>query len=181
MKRTTLTLTVLASLVLTACGSDEHQDIKLWMNEVTKDMKGRVSPLPEIKPFPIVSYETSELMDPFNSAKIEPEKKPDVGDGKGLKPDLNRFKEPLEAYPLDSLKMKGLIQKNKMKNAIIMAGSTVYLVKIGNYIGQNFGVITDITPSDVQLRERIQDTNGEWVERTSTLQLAEQQMETKKK
>lgn len=176
MKQIVLALTVLASLALGACSSEENQDIKLWMNEVTKDMKGRVPPLPEIKPFPIVSYETAELMDPFNPAKIEPEKKPDGGGGSGVKPDFNRFKEPLEAYPLESLKLTGLIQKGKLINAIIMADKTIYLVKIGNYMGQNFGIITDITPSEVQLKEQVQDASGDWVERTSTLQLLEQEM-----
>lgn len=176
MKRIALALIVLAGLALTACSSEEHQDIKLWMNEVTKDMKGRVPPLPEIKPFPIVSYEAAELMDPFNPAKIEPEKKPDGGGGGGVKPDFNRFKEPLEVYALESLKMIGLIQKGSMKNAIIRADKTVYLVKIGNYMGQNFGIITDITSSEVQLREQVQDPSGDWVERTTALPLQEQEM-----
>ncbi|MDD5176580.1 MAG: pilus assembly protein PilP [Sterolibacterium sp.] len=175
MMRIVLTLTVLASLALSACSSEEHQDIKLWMNEVTKDMKGRVPPLPEIKPFPIVSYEAADLMDPFNPAKIEPEKKPEGG-GSGVKPDFNRFKEPLEAYALDSLKLTGLIQNGRMRNAIIMADKMIYVVKIGNYMGQNFGIITDITASEVQLREQVQDASGDWVERTSTLQLLEQEM-----
>jgi type IV pilus assembly protein PilP len=174
MSRFALILAILCGLLLTACGSEEHQDIKLWMNEVTKDMRGRVPPLPEIKPFPIVSYEAGELMDPFNFAKIEPDKKPE-GRGGGAKPDLNRFREPLEAYPLDSLKMIGLIQKGRMTNAIIMADKKVYVVKIGNYMGQNFGIITDITQSEIQLREQVQDASGDWVERAGSLQLQEQE------
>ncbi|MFA7270334.1 MAG: pilus assembly protein PilP [Sterolibacterium sp.] len=178
MSRIALIMTALSGLALTACSSEEHQDIKQWMNEVTKDMRGRVPPLPEIKPFPIVSYEAAELMDPFNSAKIEPDKKPEGGGGGGIKPDFNRFREPLESYPLDALKMIGLIQQGRMRNAIIMADKSVHLVKIGNYMGQNFGIITDITQSEVQLREQVQDASGDWVERTNSLQLQEQ--ETKK-
>ncbi|MBI5923410.1 MAG: pilus assembly protein PilP [Betaproteobacteria bacterium] len=174
MSKLALIMAVLASLVLSACSSEEHQDIKLWMNEVTKDMRGRVPPLPEIKPFPIVSYEAGELMDPFNSAKIEPDKKPESSGG-GAKPDLNRFREPLESYPLDSLKMIGLIQKGRMINAIIMADKKVYTVKIGNYMGQNFGIITEITQSEIKLREQVQDASGDWVERASSLQLQEQE------
>ncbi len=173
MSRLASAILIVTTVSLFACSSEEHQDIKLWMNEVTKDMKGRVPPLPEIKPFPIVSYEAVELMDPFNPAKIEPDKKPESSGG-GVKPDFNRFKEPLEAYSLDALKMIGLIQKGRMKNAIIMADKTVHLVKIGNYMGQNFGIITDITQSEVQLREQVQDTSGDWVERSSSLQLQEQ-------
>lgn len=174
MNRLALIVTALAGLALTACSSEEHQDIKQWMNEVTKDMRGRVPPLPEIKPFPIVSYDAAELLDPFNPAKIEPDKKPEGGGG-GVKPDFNRFREPLESYALDSLKMIGLIQKGRMINAIIMADKKVYVAKIGNYMGQNFGIITNITQSEVQLREQVQDASGDWVERTSSLQLQEQE------
>lgn len=177
MKRRAPILMLLAGLLLGACGSEEHQDLKQWMKDATKDMKGRVPPLPEIKPFPIVSYEAVELTDPFSAVKIGPDRKPEGGGG-GLKPDLKRFKEPLEAYPLDTLKMVGLIQQGKMLNAIIKADKAVHLVKIGNYMGQNFGMVTQITESEVQLRELIQDSAGDWVERPSSLQLQEQ--ETKK-
>ncbi|TRZ57883.1 MAG: pilus assembly protein PilP [Rhodocyclaceae bacterium] len=168
---------VLASLMLGACGTDEHQDLKQWMKEATKDMKGRIKPLPEMKPFPIVSYEAAEAIDPFSPAKIGPDRKPQGSDvGGGHKPDFNRFREPLEAYPLESLKMVGLIQKGKMMNAIIKADKSVHLVKIGNYMGQNFGMITEITESDLELRELIQDSVGDWVERAGRLQLQEQEM-----
>jgi len=177
MSRAGLLTVVVASLALAACSSDEHQDLKQWMKEVTKDMKGRVKPLPEMKPFPIVSYEAAEMTDPFNAAKIGPDKKPDgAGSGGGLRPDFNRFREPLESYPLESLKMVGLIQKAKMLNAIIKADKTVHLVKIGNYMGQNFGMVTQITDSEVHLRELVQDSAGDWVERPGTLQLQEQEM-----
>lgn len=175
MSRLMPTLAVLAALILTACGGDGHDDLRLWMKDATKDMKGRVPPLPEIKPFPIVSYDADERLDPFKPVGIDPEKK---AAGGGIKPDFDRRKEPLESYPLESLKMVGLLQQGKMKHAIIRAGAVVYQVKIGNYVGQNFGIITNISESEVQIRELVQDSNGDWVERTSTLQLQEQ--ETKK-
>ncbi len=173
--RILLPLSLMAGLLLSACGIDEHQDLKQWMQESSKDIKGKVLPLPEIKPFPIVSYETSDLLDPFNPSKIEPDKKANVGGG-GIKPDLNRFKQPLEAFPLESLKMVGLLKQGKMKNAIILADKTVYMVKIGNYMGQNFGMVVDITDAEVQLKELVQDSSGDWVERSNTLQLQEQEM-----
>lgn len=177
MSRATLIALALASLALGACGSDEHQDLKQWMKDATKDMKGRVKPLPEIKPFPIVSYEATDMTDPFSPTKIGADKKPaGTGKGGGLTPDFNRFKEPLEAYPLESLKMVGMIQKDKMLHAIIKADKSVHLVKIGNYLGQNFGMIIQITESEVQLRELVQDSAGDWVERPATLQLQEQEM-----
>lgn len=176
MSRIRLLPCLLASLLLSACSSDEHQDVKEWMKDASKDIKGRVLPLPEIKPFPIVSYDAADLLNPFSPSKIEPEKK--VEGGGGIKPNFNRFREPLEAYPLESLKMVGLLKQGKMKNAIIRADNKAYLVKIGNYLGQNFGMVVDITDSETQLKELVQDSSGDWVERTSALQLQEQ--ETKK-
>jgi len=70
------------------------------------------------------------------------------------------------------------LKQEKMTNAIIRADNKAYLVKIGNYLGQNFGMIVDITDSEVQLKELVQDSSGDWVERPSSLQLQEQ--ETKK-
>jgi type IV pilus assembly protein PilP len=159
-----------ACLLLVGC-TDEHQDIQQWMNQATKNLKGRVKPLPEIKPSTIVSYTASSLVDPFNPSRLEPEKKP----GKGLTPDLNRPKEPLEAFPLESLTMVGTLMMGKSVHAIIKADKTLYQVKVGNYMGQNFGRITKITESEVVLKELVQDSSGEYTERTSTLQLQEKQ------
>ncbi len=178
MKRRTGWSLVLVGIMLSACGADEHQDLKQWMQDASKDIKGKVMALPEIKPFPIVSYETSDLIDPFKPSKIEPDKNLQGASGGGLKPDFDRIKEPLEAYPLEALKMVGLLKQGRMTNAIIMADKTVHRVKVGHYMGQNFGMIINITDTEVQLRELVQDSSGDWVERASTLQLQEQ--ETKK-
>jgi type IV pilus assembly protein PilP len=164
----------LLPLLLVACGGDEHSDVKQWMNESTKDLRGHVPPLPEIKPFPVVSYDASELVDPFSAAKIVPEKR--TG-GTGLKPDFDRPKEPLEAFPLESLKMVGVMRKNSVNYALINANGVVYQVRAGNHVGQNFGFIISITDSEINIRELVQDPTGQtsdWVERPATLQLQEQ-------
>lgn len=162
----------LACLGLTACGGEEHQDLRQWMKESTKDFKGKIPPLPAIKSFPVVAYEPGDLLDPYNAAKIEPERK---AGGGALKPDLDRRKEPLEAYPLESLKMVGALIKGKMVHALIQADKNLHQVKIGNYLGQNFGIITDITETEVKLKELVPDSLGDYMERTSTLQLQEKQ------
>ncbi|MBV6475473.1 MAG: pilus assembly protein PilP [Rhodocyclaceae bacterium] len=168
---------LLASLGLAACGGEEHQDLRQWMKESTKDLKGKVPPLPPIKKFPVVAYETGDLLDPFNTSKIEPERK--AGSG-GLKPDLDRRKEPLESYPLESLKMVGTLIKGKMVHALIQADKNLHQVKIGNYMGQNFGIITDISETEIRLKELVPDSLGDYMERTSALQLQEKQQEGKK-
>lgn len=166
----------LACLGLAACGGEEHQDLRQWMKESTKDFKGRIPSLPAIKNFPTVAYEAVDLLDPYNPSKIEPERK---AGGGGIKPDLERRKEPLESYPLESLKMVGTLVKvkGKMKHALIQADKNLHQVKIGNYMGQNFGIVTDITETEIKLKELVPDSLGDYAERESTLQLQEKQQE----
>jgi type IV pilus assembly protein PilP len=161
-------------LLVAGCGGEEHSDIKQWMREATKDLRGHVPPLPEVKPFPVVSYEPGDLLDPFRSAKIEPEKK---NGGGGVKPDFDRRKEELERYPLDSIKFVGLIRDAKLLYAVVTADKRIYRVKIGNYIGQDFGMVSDIQTSPglddgkLILKELVQDASGDWVERESVLEM----------
>lgn len=165
-------LAIFACLILVACGNEEHQDLKQWMKDATKDLKSRVPPLPQIKEFPVVAYDAGDIVDPFRPSKIDPEKK---AGGGGIQPDLNRRKEPLESYPLESLKMVGTIKKERMVYALIQADKNVHQVKIGNYMGQNFGIVTNITEAELMLRELVADSLGDYAERTSTLQLQEKQ------
>ena len=162
------------ALLLAACSGEEFGDLKSELKEKTKDMRGRIEPLPVVKPYEPVPYKAFDQLDPFSTAKIElVTKSAGAGGGGGLKPDLNRPKEPLEAYPLESLKMVGVLQQRKASWALIKADTGLYRVGVGNYMGQNFGLITAISDSQIQLRELIQDAVGDWTERQSTLQLQE--------
>ncbi len=171
MKRAAVVLAVLA---LAACGGEEHEDLRQWMKESSKDFRGRIPPLPQIKSFPPVAYSAGDLLEPFNAAKIEPERK---AGGGALKPDFDRRREPLESYPIESLRMVGIIMKGKMVHALILADKNLHQVKIGNYMGQNFGIITDVSETEVKLKELVPDSLGDYTERTSTLQLQERQQE----
>lgn len=161
-------------LLLAACGGDEHGDLKQWMTEVSKDMRGRVQPIPEIKPFPIVSYDAADQPEPFSMAKVVPQKR---NTGGGIQPDFDRPREPLEAYPLESLKMVGVVRKGKVLYGLIQADKMVHQVRTGNHVGQSFGVITSISEAQVSVKELVQDPSGEtadWVERLASLQLQDQ-------
>ncbi|HEX8962631.1 MAG TPA: pilus assembly protein PilP [Rhodocyclaceae bacterium] len=166
---------LLPALLLAGCGSEEHSDIKAWMREATKDLRGHVPPLPEVKPFPVVSYEPGDLPDPFRSSKIDPARK--AGGGGGIKPDFDRRKEELERYPLDAIKFVGLIRDAKLLYAVVTADKRIYRVKIGNHMGQDYGMITDIQTSPaldegkLVLKELVQDPSGDWVERESVIEM----------
>jgi type IV pilus assembly protein PilP len=167
------TLVFVACVALVACSSGDHDDLRQWMSESVKDIKGQIPPLPDVRPYEPVPYDVGNLLDPFKSTKIEPAQK--TGGGGGLQPDFNRPREPLEAYPLESLKYVGVMVKNKAAYAIIQGDGSLFQVKIGNYMGQNFGVITKISETEMTLRELVQDSSGDWVERASTLQLQEKE------
>lgn len=167
---TRLSVMLLLAAFLSGCGQSEHEDLKLWMQEASKDLKGRIPPLPEVKAYEPITYEVAGLLDPFKAAKLNPVNK---AGGGGIQPDFNRAKEALENYPLDSLKYVGYLMRGKMSYAIVQADSSLHQVKMGNYMGQNFGIITDIDESQIVLRELVQEISGDWVERTSSLQLQE--------
>ncbi|MFZ4536679.1 pilus assembly protein PilP [Propionivibrio sp.] len=163
----------LASIVLVACSGGDNEDLRQWMNDAAKDIKGSIPPLPQVKPYEPVPYDAGNLIDPFKPAKIGTEQKKTGGGG--LQPDLDRPREPLESYPLESLKYVGVMTKKKVSYAIIQVDGSLYQVRVGNYMGQNFGVITMVSESEVALKELIQDSAGDWVERASTLLLQGQE------
>ena len=161
---------------LGACSGGEHEDLRQWMAESTKDMRGNIPKLPEVLPYQPVPYEVEGMLDPFNASKIEPESKSRQGAGKGgaFQPDFEARdlrNSLLEKYPLESLKMIGYLNVNKRPMAVIQVEDKVKQVKVGDYIGLDFGMVTKITDTDVELRELIQDSAGDWSERKSSLYL----------
>ena len=158
-------------LVLAGCGGSGHPDLDVWMKEQGKTAKGKLEPLPTIKPYDPFTYNAFDLPDPFKPRKIEPTK-----GGSKLAPDFTRRKEPLESFPLESLTMVGTLAKNKSTYALVRTPERdVFQVRAGNYLGQNFGIITEIGDSDLKLKELLQDGAGDWTERTSSLQLQSDQ------
>ena len=162
-------LVPIAFAVLASCSS-EIEELKTFVRDSEKGLPRRIDPLPPVKPFEPFTYEGFDLPDPFKPRKLAP---PKEGGGGGLAPDLNRRKEPLEAFPLEQLKMVGTITQ-KDTYAIVRADKTLYRVKKGNYMGQNFGLITDVTESEIKLKEIVQDSAGDWAERQSILPLLEE-------
>jgi type IV pilus assembly protein PilP len=168
-------LGVVAVLSLAGCGGDEHSDLREELNQLTKDLRGRVDPLPQVKPYEPVPYTAEGQIDPFRPERIE------VAQGRGapsasaslVDEQKKRPPEPLEAFPLESIQMLGTITQNQETFALVKAGPNLYRVKKGNYMGQNFGVITAIDEAQISLKELVQDSTGDWVERMSSLQLVE--------
>jgi type IV pilus assembly protein PilP len=175
MRMRALPAAVAAALALAACGGDEHGDLKQELAQLTKDYRGQVPPLPQVKPYEPVPYTGEGLVDPFRSERIEVTQSAGRTSATAAKllEQEKRVKEPLEAFPLESITMLGTITQEKETFALVKAGPNLYRVKKGNYMGQNFGVITAIDEAQITLKELVQDSGGEWVERSSSLQLVE--------
>jgi type IV pilus assembly protein PilP len=167
---------VFSTVLLAACSSGEFSDLKEFVDQSGQGLRGHVDPLPQVKAYEPMTYNAFDLPDPFRPRKTETAQNA----GGGLQPVKDRRKEPLEAYPLESLKMVGTLEKARQRWALIKTpDGNLYRVKKDNYMGQNFGKIAMIRDSSIALTELIQDTTGSWSERTSNLQLLEE--EEKKK
>jgi type IV pilus assembly protein PilP len=165
-------------LAMVGCGSDQFQDLKQFVAdaETVAGNRARIDPLPKVDPYEPFVYNQAELEDPFRPRKIEPTKS-----AKGqIQPDLNRRREPLEAFPLDNLKMVGSLQQGKTTFALIRTpDSNLFRVRLNNYIGQNFGLIIEVDETGLKLKELVQDGAGEWTERITSLFLQDE-TETKR-
>jgi type IV pilus assembly protein PilP len=162
-------------LVLSACTSYDTSDLERFVEETRAAQKGRIDPLPQFKPFATYSYGSGALRDPFAPWQDESQKtRVTKAPGQGLQPDFNRRKEPLEAYPLDSLRMVGTLSRDDGQWAIIRApDGVVHRIKPGNYIGQNHGKVIDLAESRIELKEIVPDGLGGWQERQAYVTLVE--------
>ena len=162
---------LLASILLTGCGGEEFQDLRDFVKNSGADMRGKIPPPPEVKLYePFVYDNEANLPDPFRP------RKPDLRSGRGgiNQPDLERPKEALEEFPLENLRMVGYLFQNKIGYAVIRApDGKLHRVKAGNYIGLNFGLIKEVTETEVIVKEVVQDSAGDWSDRVSSLQLLE--------
>jgi type IV pilus assembly protein PilP len=168
---------VSVALLLIACGSSGQEELQAWMNDQRAQTRPKVQPIPEPKKFTPQAYTQETATDPFSNLKLtqalKRESAQTTSNAGLVAPELARRKEPLESYPLDTMKMVGSMVKEGRPVALVRVDNLLYQVRPGNYLGQNFGKIVKVGETDVVLREIVQDAAGEWIERTATLQLQE--------
>ena len=161
-------------MLLVACGSDDLGDLREQIKNAHSDRKPKVEPLPEIRTQETFVYNAASLPDPFAPRNLSPAAGAGAGGTGVAGPDPNRRKEPLEDFPLDSLKMVGTITRAKQAFAIVQApDGSVQRIKVGDHIGQNSGLVTKVTEEKVDLIELVQGPLGDWVEREANLTLLE--------
>jgi type IV pilus assembly protein PilP len=160
------------ALLLAGCGDSDVKEVQAWMDQVKHEIRPNVKPLSEPKDFIPYAYGDREAMDPFSPNKLlnqlakAAEASPDPN-----KPDLQRPRELLESFPLDTMQMVGTMQKGGTNYALLQIDRSVYQVRAGQRIGQNFGIVTRVGDDAINIREVVQDAAGEWVERLSKLEL----------
>ena len=163
----------LAIVLLAAC-SGEQDELQAWMDQQKREVKPSVQPLSPPRKFHPQAYAANGGVEPFSPQKLTVALKQESRQPNSvIAAEYNRRKEPLEAFPLDSMRMVGSVDKNGRTYALLRVDNLLYQVKPGDYLGQNYGKITKITETEVTLREIVQDAAGEWIERPSTLQLQE--------
>ncbi len=159
------------SVGVTACSDFGLSNLESYVRSIKARPASRIPPLPEFKMYETFSYSADELRDPFRINNDEAEiKGADAVVYTGPKPDENRNKETLEEYPLDTLRFVGQLEKNNEEWAIVTSpDKLVHRVKVGNFIGQNYGRIVAISESDMEVL--VPDGMGGWIEREAALSL----------
>jgi len=176
MRRPMRTASVLACAALLVAGcSGGMSDLRSYVKRVKQRPGEEVPPIPEFEPYQSFAYIPDELRDPFRpQAGFAQPEQAEAGAASGLKPDTDRRREPLESFPLDSLDMVGTLQRNGRQWALIRdPDGAVHQVMEGNYLGQNYGRIIDVTGAKVQLVEIIPDGQGGWMEREAAVSMSD--------
>jgi len=158
---------------LAGCSPD-HEELRAWMEQQRREAKPNVKPLQPPKKFDPQPYNAALAVEPFSNQKLSVAIKQEAKQPNSLlAAEMNRRKEPLEAYPLDSMAMVGSVNKQGQPFALLRVDNLLYQVKVGDYLGQNYGRIMKIAETEVVLRELVMDSGGEMIERPATLQLQE--------
>ncbi len=172
-----ISASVMLTLVIGACSLGEQEDLQRWMTEQRNSTKPTVVPLPEPKKFSPAPYNQANAVEPFSNQKLtqalKRESSKATANAQLVAPELNRRKEPLEAFPLDSMALVGNMSPKGVSVALVKVDNLLYQVKVGSYLGQNYGKVTKVSETEVTLREIVQDAAGEWIERQANLQLQE--------
>lgn len=160
--------------ILVGCSGSDMDDLRAYVEQVKSRRHGKIEPLPEVKPYETFTYQAQELRDPFTPGTFNRPAPAAAGTKGGIKPDFNRPREALEEYPLDTLRMVGILEQGGQVWALIKTSDgTIHRVRRGNYLGQNHGRITRIDENKVEIVEIIPDGLGGWMKREASLTLSE--------
>jgi len=159
------------ALMLSGC-TRGTSDLRDWIAQEKAKKGAPIPPLPVIKTFETFKYDDESARDPFSPSLAESEPS---SSNSGPRPDANRAKQPLEFFALDSLKMVGTVGTGSNVEVLIKdTGGVIHRVRVGEYMGQNYGHVTAISDDHIDLVELVSNGNGGWMERPASIALAGQ-------
>ena len=174
MRRMKLIPLVALMTTLGACGGD-MSDLERFIDDTKTRHHGKVDPLPEFPPYQTFAYTARDARDPFRpQTDISSSPVASETEYAGPRPEATRRREPLEGYPVDSLKMVGLLQQKSQTWGLVRdPEGTIHRVQPGNFAGQNHGKIVSVSETRIDIVELVADGLSGWVNRDAQLAMAE--------
>jgi type IV pilus assembly protein PilP len=161
------------SSLLSAC-EGSMADLDLFIHETKQAHHGTVEPLPEFPEYQMFAYDAVDSRDPFRPQTDAAGGFAASDNHVGPSPEATRRREPLESYPVDALKMVGLLQQKKQIWGLVRdPDGTIHRVQPGNYAGQNHGKIIQVSDTKIHIVELVPDGLSGWVNREAQLAMAE--------
>ena len=171
MKRLAL---IFLAAVLAGCADTGMRDLESFVDDVKARPPGPIPPIPEIKQAASYTYVPAGRRDPF-TPEDEGSLEPETEDLSGPRPDLNRRKEELEGYSLDTMRMVGTLEQESIWGLVQTSDGTIHRVREGNYMGRNHGRIVRINDDEIELTELVPNGRGGWMERQQAVALSAEQ------
>lgn len=166
---------MLAAACAGCVGDSQFSDLHAQMDEIRKRPKGNIEPPPEFKAYTSFSYSVAALRSPF-SPPIAVDLIEASAQKVAVKPDLDRPREALEEFGIDSLVMVGTLNRpgNTLFALVQDTNNGLHRIAIGNYMGRNHGKVVTVTPQKLDVIEIVSDGQDGWIERPRTIALREQ-------
>lgn len=167
-----IAITVLVASCLAAC-TTEQDDLDRYIADVKARPAAPIPPIPAVRTYTPYEYDGLAGRDPFRMSTSEGSDEVVAGStGTGPRPDLQRTREYLERFELDTLTMVGTFSKEASDWALIRdPDGVVHRVAVGNYLGKNHGKVSQIEADEVVLSEFIPDGAGGWIVRDASMAL----------
>jgi len=162
----TLSAATLAVVVLAGCGPSDDQSLHEWMTQTRTAKAQPPEPLPEVKPYVPREYAGAKSPEPFAQTKIG-----ELNKTMSDSPEAGRRHEPLEDFPLENFKMLGMLKKNGETYGVVRVDNKIHHVKVGQYLGQNYGRVIRISDQEIVLRELVREGVSDWKEKMTSLKL----------
>jgi type IV pilus assembly protein PilP len=158
-------------IVMIAGCSADNSDLDSYFAEVNARKSTDIDIIPQMRPYERFSYLAAARRSPFDNPETELARRPTSN---GLAPDLKRTRQPLEEFPLDALRMLGLLGYGEKRWALVRtADGVIHRVSVGHYLGRNSGRVIAISEREIRLKEIVPDGMGGWMPRDAVIALSE--------